>query len=539
MSDYEQYQPHSAEAFLSVPGVTDQNYDVRPLKRSAVFYFFLLVPCMWAGFSWLAGGVPFLTDLAFSTLLVMCLILITREVVAFSRRFGVGGLLLFGGALVWYVHDYFWNWFNLDFRTNFTGISAEVVAKAAFFTTMFMFFAAMGLLLPPWRKLTNATLKIPQPADNGVYVVIIIATFLVGMIPFVFFTRGSLLVNIWKAMTTMRSGIGPEWTTGRSGNLNYNWGGYLAQVLQIGSTGGLLAIFYVLMLPGKGPSKWLATLNWLFWAALAFGSGARGDFLFSLFPAAVLLFLKYMLIAADRLRKFSARAIVYSGILLFITLFVCQIQGNFRTSGLRGANVLGMKVFQSLGNSMFSEGLRGYQYYGEKRPFAYDNFPGAQFIRPMPDLAFRFAIGWIPRVLWHNKPGIDAASQWYNMVVSGGTATNTETNSRVTGATICASIAGGAYNSYGFPGVIQMALLYGWLCKLTEEMLWVNLRRPLGVMFSLGVAGWLFRAFRDLTPHDLYPLLIGMTFIILTIKFMRMFQGGQTAEPPVASGEYA
>jgi len=69
--------------------------------------------------------------------------------------------------------------------------------------------------------------------------------------------------------------------------------------------------------------------------------------------------------------------------------------------------------------------------------------------------------------------------------------------------------------------------------------LWVNLRRPLTVMFALGVAGWLFRCFRDLTPQDLYPLLIGMLFIILAIKFIQVFSGGQTAETPVFSGEYA
>jgi len=76
MSDYENYEPHAAEAFLFVPGVTDQNYDVRPLKRSKVLHCFLIVPCMWAGISWLTGGCRFLTDLAFSTMLVICVILV-------------------------------------------------------------------------------------------------------------------------------------------------------------------------------------------------------------------------------------------------------------------------------------------------------------------------------------------------------------------------------------------------------------------------------------------------------------------------------
>ncbi|MGD0768946.1 MAG: hypothetical protein ABSB42_12245 [Tepidisphaeraceae bacterium] len=539
MSDYEDYQPHSADSFLFVPGVAGQIHDVRPLKRSKVLYFFLLIPCMWAGISWMGGGIPFLTDLAFSTLLVMCLILIATEVVAFSRRFGVGGLVLFGGTLVWYVHDYFSNWFQINFQFNFTGFSPEVVAKAAFSTTLFVFFAAMGLLLPPWRRFTNMSLKIPEPANNGVYMFAIIATALVGLIPLAFFTKESLPITLWKAMTAMRTGHGPEYTTGRTGNLNYSWGGYLAQLQQIGSTGGVLAAFYVLMVPGKGPSKWLATLIWVFSAALGFGGGSRGEFLFAVFPVAVLLFLKYMLIAADRLRKFSPRAILYSGVFMFCTLFVVQIQGNFRNSGLQGVDLFKMQIFKSQGNDMFSEGLLGYKYFGEIFPLAKNNFPGATFIRPMPDVAFRFAIGWIPRVLWHNKPGIDASAQWLNKMMSGGTAANTDTSGQVTGGTMCPGIAGEACNAYGFAGVIEMGLLFGWLCKLTEEMLWVNLRRPLTVMFALGVAGWLFRCFRDLTPQDLYPLLIGMLFIILAIKFIQVFSGGQTAETPVFSGEYA
>jgi hypothetical protein len=402
------------------------------------------------------------------------------------------------------------------------------------------FLRQMGLLLPPWRKASSLTLKIPEPSSNNAYVIAIVATFLVGMIPYVFFTKESLPITLWKAMTAMRTGNGPEFTTGRTGNYNYSWGGYLAQVLQVGSTGGVLAAFYVLMLPGKGLSKWLCTLIWAFWSALAFGSGSRGVFLFSVLPVAVLLFLKYMLVAANRLRKFSPRAILYSGVFLFFVLFVVQIQGSFRNSGLEGADILENDIFKNQGNAMFSEGLLGYKYFGESFPFAADTFPGASYVRPIPDIAIRFAISWIPRVLWHDKPGIDETGQWYNRMISGGTAANTqEGQGKVTGGTIAPSIAGIAYIKYGFAGVIQTGLLFGWLCRMTEEVLWINLRRPLSVMFALGVAAWLFRSFRDLTPHDLYPLLIGMTFIVLTIKFLQMFSGGPMPAQHVPAGEYA
>jgi oligosaccharide repeat unit polymerase len=292
------------------------------------------------------------------------------------------------------------------------------------------------------------------------------------------------------------------------------------------------------MLPGKGPSKWIALLIWAFWAALAFGTGARSGFLFSVLPTIVLLFFRYMLIAADRLRRFSPRAIIYPAAFLFGALFVVQIQGTFRLFGAQGIKLSEISMFKSQGNDMFSEGLNAYAYWGTVYPFANDTFPGASFIRPIPDVAFRFAIGWIPRVLWHNKPGISAAAQVYNTMGSGASATNTESGYSGGGGTVCASIAGGAYLAYGFPGVIQMGLLFGWLCKLTEEMLWLNPRRPLALMFTLGLMVYLFGAFRDLSPHGLYPLLIGMTFLILVILFMRIFYAGQKAGPPGVSVEY-
>jgi hypothetical protein len=170
---------------------------------------------------------------------------------------------------------------------------------------------------------------------------------------------------------------------------------------------------------------------------------------------------------------------------------------------------------------------------------ANDTFPGATVIRPIPDVVLRFAIGWIPRALWHNKPGFSAAGEFINKMYSGGTAKNTSTM-RQTGGTACVSVAGLAYVGYGIPGVIEMGLLFGWLCRLTEEILWLNLRRPLTVMFALGLATWMFRCFRDLTPFDLYPLLIGVLFMILTILFMRPFvYGGRATLPSVVSGEFA
>src|SRR4051812_10425787 len=74
------------------------------------------LPTLLSGLSWLMGGMAMLTDLAMVLLSGLCFILLIRELIAFPRRFGVGGMLLFGGVLVWFSHDYLWNWLGSSQR---------------------------------------------------------------------------------------------------------------------------------------------------------------------------------------------------------------------------------------------------------------------------------------------------------------------------------------------------------------------------------------------------------------------------------------
>jgi hypothetical protein len=39
-------------------------------------------------------------------------------------------------------------------------------------------------------------------------------------------------------------------------------------------------------------------------------------------------------------------------------------------------------------------------------------------------------------------------------------------------------------------------------------------------LFAMGFATYLFRAFRDLTPHDFYPLVIGTMLVSVLIVFI-------------------
>ena len=176
-----------------------------------------------------------------------------------------------------------------------------------------------------------------------------------------------------------------------------------------------------------------------------------------------------------------------------------------------------------------TEPLLAYELVPKVIPFTRDTVPGASVVRPVPDMVIRFTTGWIPRALWTSKPGFDDFALMYNKMMSGGNAQNSA------GATICLNVAGGAYVYYGIPGVVQMGILYGWLCGLVERGFRRANFRPAATLFVLGLFQYLFRAFRDLTPHDLYPLLIGAGAMAALVIFSRPLFGSNSA--PAQEGQ--
>src|ERR1700709_308585 len=55
-----------------------------------------------AGISWGTGGISTLTDAAWVIMVTFGAIYCLRELYVFRFRLGVGGLVLFGGAISWY-----------------------------------------------------------------------------------------------------------------------------------------------------------------------------------------------------------------------------------------------------------------------------------------------------------------------------------------------------------------------------------------------------------------------------------------------------
>ena len=206
---------------------------------------------------------------------------------------------------------------------------------------------------------------------------------------------------------------------------------------------------------------------------------------------------------------------------------VVQIQGTFRsgTGGLASADIEKLDVFKNQGNTMFSEGLLGYTLVPDPVPFFYaPHFPGEGFVVAIPQTVFDFLIGPIPRALWHDKP-IDKLWSWYNMAYLGG-------GNGISGTTISHGLVGSWYFKFGLGGVIEGAILVGWLLGVSERALQNSNGEPLGMLMSLAFASWLFRTYRDFIFIDLYSLILGAIVLFVLVHLLRPILSG----PPASSG---
>src|SRR4051812_35987496 len=76
----------------------------RYIARTRWLFAPFLIPLGLCGVSYMAGGQPLMTDVGFMLLALLCAIYFVRELLVFPYRFGVGGLLLFGGTLLWFCY---------------------------------------------------------------------------------------------------------------------------------------------------------------------------------------------------------------------------------------------------------------------------------------------------------------------------------------------------------------------------------------------------------------------------------------------------
>lgn len=484
------------------------------LERSPYSPLALVLPLLISGASWILGGVSWMTDLSFIFLTGICMIYLGAELLAFPRRFGIGGIVLYGGVLIWFSYDYLSHWLGHDPTSAYMAFGPDVIAKATFAHCLFVLMMSVGLLVRFHRPLTRLIHAVPEPNYPTFYLWMIIGLFLVGLIPYLLFTAEPFHVSIWRDMTAGRTAGGARWTVGRTGNVNYAWGAYAALLVQLGQIGGQLAVFYALLVARNPMSKLLAWSMWGFYLALAFGSGSRGQVVFMALPLIALMFLKYQSFAATVLGRWSQylfRAYVFTTVVALGVLFIVQFQGIYRTIGFASEQAIAgdVSLLDIQGTSMFSEGMLGYALIPDEADFFYNSIPGEKLLRPIPQAIYWFLVGPIPRALWTTKP-IDPAWEWYNTVYTGGRST-------IAGTTISQGLVGYWYFRFGLAGVIQGGLLIGWLMSVAEKSLQHASGKPMRILMSLAFATWLFRIFRGVNFNSLYPILIGGALLYMVI----------------------
>ena len=471
---------YSEDAYQSAVPLEDLQYTPRARMQPI---FFAPAPLI-SGMSWVMGGIPLLTDFSFVLLMIACTVFVVEEFFNFSRRFGLGGITLLFGVLVWFCYDYMTTWFMADFAQSVLPFPPLVIAKSACLHQLFIAFAVVGLHLPMWRWLERLCANLPEPRSHDLYVALIVICFIVGLLPYIFFASDSLPVALWKEITGGRGG-GAGFTMGRTGNVNTNWGAYLAQLQQVGQIGALLAIFYAIVLRPGFMVLIPCILIWLLQVGINFGGGARGQTAFMVMPALFLLFLKYQSQAAQMFKRWSAKAYIVGGAVAMLILLLVQLQISYRSIGFSDIHLDDVKT-KIEGNSMFSEGLPGMALIPEQSPFFYNRLPGQGALMAMPELAWRFAYGPIPRALWPGKP-IDPVWRWYNSVVTG------RSEDELEGTTIATGLVGDFYFRFGMAGVIEGGILFGWLCVVGERVLQNSQGRLMQLITSIGFLVFMFR----------------------------------------------
>lgn len=482
-------------------------------------------PIFLAVMSWAGNGIPILTDAAWLTITILCLIFLVGEFRAFSFRWGIGGLVVYGGSLIWLCYDYMAHWFaGGEYHERvFEEITAETLARATLAHAIYIPMMVLGLRLAFGGRVERVISKIPGPKSPRMWLLLSLTMVLVGLIPHTFFTRDGLIISLWNDIWAGRAGGGAAWTTGRTGNVNFAYGAYLAQVIQVGTFGSILAGYYAILVARSVAGRVFGMFLYSIAFGQAFGTGARGIVMFVALPLVGFLFLRLQAEAAAAGRRVSLKAYGWLLAALLALLVVVQVQITFRNEGFKDAALDRVSMTKIEGNVMFSESLHGFNLIPKFMDSFYTRYPGESVVRPVWDTVYWFFVTPVPRAVWTTKP-IDEVGIWYNKLVGG-------TKDGIEGTTISQGAVGTWYFRYGWSGVIQGGLIVGFVLGVGERMLRFYGHRSLTIIIALGIATWQFRGFRGWNFIDFHPLLVGILGLAAIYLVLRALFGDDPAEP--------
>jgi hypothetical protein len=493
---------------------------VEPIQRSILQPILLVAPLLLA-----VGGYAFaspqLADLSFLLLAALCIIFLFGDLRRFSERYGLGGIVLYGGILTWFCDDYFRNWFLGWFPSWHLPFTRQVVAKAVACHMLYIFCMSIGIRSRFGRWLPKFFTSLPEPRKPSDYFWIVILTQIIGLSPYFIFTHEPFYMALYHGVVSARGSAAGNvaWTVGRTGNLNYNWGGYVAQMLEVGTGGGVLAAFCIVFLRQGVWKNVVCALAWATWLAFGFGSGTRGEIVALVLPLVCFVFIRYHVQAQEFLRRFSIRAYVIVLILLMFSWVLMAIQTRYRNIGFNDVKLSELSLSKVEGNQAFSFGLIGFSYIPERHNYFYNNFPGEMIVMPIPNFLFWLAVAPMPRALWTTKP-IDPFWMWYNAVFTG---RSTLGGGTTEGTTIACGSVGDWFFRFGIAGLIEGGLFVGWLIGCAERAMFNNRGRTMAVLLPLAILDWIYRCFRSFGMSGAATILVIMLGIELCIFVLRPF----------------
>lgn len=485
--------------------------------RSWTLVILSIVPLCFFLLSYLSGGISVLNSAGMLFLLGLVTAGLINEIWNFSTRFGVGGFVLYGGTFIWLLHDYLTHY--LAEAPEVYGYNTWAVTKASVSVGLFYTFASIGLNLTIGRKVERFFIKLwPEARSTNLLYAVAVAAFLFGISPYFLFTRVPFYEAMYLDFVKGYSDQGSHWAVGKSGgNINFNFGAYIAQIFDVGALGALLAVFLVCM-RRMGAIATVAALAMLsFWVMRSFGGGARGHVIYLALPVLGAFFMRQHIMAAWRGKRFSGAAYIVL-ISALVTILITGIyQASLRSRGFSDILSFELSEFQIAGNTMFTESLDGYMVIPEASQPFYNRWPLEGVIRPLWDFCYWFVIGPIPRALWTSKP-VDGVWLWYNELLM----RQSLSGDLLVGTNITQSYPGHFFFRYGFAGVVQGGLIFGLLAGIAERILKSSRGRILSMLFALGLTTWLFRCFRSPDFQNLYPVFIGLTAVsLLMIPFAK------------------
>ena len=486
------------------------------LPRSPLTPLPFFVPVLLSGISAIGGGIPALMDMSMLLLTFLCATLFANELIRFPRRFGVGGIVVFSGVLIWFSSDYLETWYGLDWVKDTGNIDLEVVARSVFLHSVFVLMMTCGLFLPFGRWLEKPFFWFKEPPSGNLYFMLVLLLTGIGLFPYFIWSVDPWYVAIWRDINGQRY-AGARWELqGPGGNINVagNWGQYVALMMKAGQFSGQLAIFYALLVARSGIGKTLGWLVWFFWVIYAFGSNTRGHVVAMFIPAAALVYLKNQALAAMVFQRISKRAYLWSMFLGLFMLFIIQTQIALRGTTLLEGDFSKISLQRIHGNAMFSATLPGLAIVPDEKPFYFDSVPGEKLVRPIPQTVFNFCIGPIPRALWRNKP-VDKVGLWFNTVITGRA-------SGIKRANFTPGIVAWWYLRYGISGVVQGGMLFGFLLIVTERVIQRAEGKTITILLAMVFAVWLFRCFRIWNYINLYPFMIAALGLWIMIQLAHM-----------------